>query len=51
MKNLQGRAKQLYKAGYKTPQDLANADPLGLVSAVDHLPRKVAYEIVAAAKV
>lgn len=45
-----GRAKQLYKVGYRTLQDLVNADPVDLVAAVDHLPRRVAYEIIAAAK-
>lgn len=47
----QGRATQLYKAGYKTLKDIVNADPVKLVSSIDHLPRRVAYEIVAAAKV
>lgn len=41
----------MYKAGYRTLKDIVNADPLKLVSSIDHLPRRVAYEIVAAAKV
>lgn len=41
----------MYKAGYKTLKDIVNADPVRLVSSIDHLPRRVAYEIVAAAKV
>ena len=48
---LQGRARQLYKAGYKTLQLVANADPLEIVKSVDHMPKKVAIQIVAAAKV
>lgn len=41
----------MYKAGYKTLKDIINADPLKLVGSIDHLPRRVAFEIVAAAKV
>eukprot|EP00058_Branchiostoma_floridae_P018332 XP_002603821.1 hypothetical protein BRAFLDRAFT_124688 [Branchiostoma floridae] len=47
----QGRARQLYKAGYKTLQDLAHAETESLVQNIQHMPRKVAYQIIAAAKV
>ncbi|XP_066277516.1 helicase POLQ-like isoform X1 [Branchiostoma lanceolatum] len=47
----QGRARQLYKAGYKTLQDLAHAETETLVQNIQHMPRKVAYQIIAAAKV
>ncbi|XP_038066286.1 helicase POLQ-like [Patiria miniata] len=46
----QGRAKQLVRAGYKTLRHLAHADPTQLVQEVEHLPKKVAQQIVAAAK-
>ncbi|XP_022092719.1 helicase POLQ-like isoform X2 [Acanthaster planci] len=46
----QGRAKQLVRAGYKTIRHLAHADPKQLVQEVEHLPKRVAQEIVAAAK-
>lgn len=49
--DVQGRAKQLYNAGYKSLEDVVNATPKALVSAVDHLSFRVAYEIIAAAKV
>ncbi|XP_068082921.1 helicase POLQ-like [Anabrus simplex] len=45
-----GRAKQLYNAGYKTLKDIANADAQSLVKDVDHMPKKVANQIIAAAK-
>ncbi|KDR16820.1 helicase POLQ-like isoform X2 [Zootermopsis nevadensis] len=45
-----GRARQLYKAGYKTLRDVANADPKQMVHSIDHLPKKTANQIVAAAK-
>ncbi|XP_049791288.1 uncharacterized protein LOC126198771 isoform X2 [Schistocerca nitens] len=45
-----GRAKQLYNAGFKTITDVANADPKQLVRMVDHLPTRVAKQIVSAAK-
>ena len=47
----QGRAKQLVNAGYKTLRHLAHADPAELVANIQHLPKKVAHQIVAAAKV
>nr|XP_054763892.1 helicase POLQ-like [Lytechinus pictus] len=46
----QGRAKQLVQAGYKTLHHLAHADHKDLISKIDHLPVKIAKQIVAAAK-
>ena len=46
----QGRAKQLVNAGYKTLRHLAHADPAELVANIQHLPKKVADQIVAAAR-
>ncbi|XP_072021525.1 helicase POLQ-like [Amphiura filiformis] len=46
----QGRAKQLVKAGYKTLRHLAHADINTLVQEVEHMPRKMALQIVSAAK-
>lgn len=51
MFTVQGRARQLYKAGYKTLQDVANADPKQMVHTIDHMSNKVANQITAAAKV
>ncbi|XP_034251162.1 helicase POLQ-like isoform X2 [Thrips palmi] len=45
-----GRARQLYNAGYRSVRDVAAAEPTRLIREVDHMPRKVAYQIVAAAK-
>ncbi|XP_046395540.1 helicase POLQ-like [Ischnura elegans] len=45
-----GRARQLYNAGFKTLQDVANSTPQQLVESIDHLPVKVARQIIAAAK-
>ncbi|OQR66456.1 helicase POLQ-like [Tropilaelaps mercedesae] len=45
-----GRARQLYSAGFKTLSAVAKANPNELVNKVDHLPRKVATQLVAAAK-
>jgi POLQ-like helicase len=49
--NVQGRARQLYKAGYKTLHDVAKADAKQMVCSIDHMPKKVANQIIAAAKV
>ncbi|XP_043192767.1 helicase POLQ-like [Amphibalanus amphitrite] len=46
----QGRARALYAAGYRTLADVANADPEALVRTLDHLPRRVARQIVDSAK-
>ncbi|XP_071452679.1 helicase POLQ-like [Hetaerina americana] len=45
-----GRARQLYNAGFKTLGDVANSTPQQLVNSIDHMPRKVAQQIIAAAK-
>ncbi|XP_036385486.1 helicase POLQ-like [Megalops cyprinoides] len=47
---LEVRAKQLYKAGYKTLAHLANADPNLLVRSVQNLSKRQAKQIVASAK-
>ena len=41
----------MYNAGFRTLSTIASADLEGLVRAVEHLPRKVAKQIVASAKV
>uniref|UniRef100_A0A3P8X7X2 Helicase C-terminal domain-containing protein n=1 Tax=Esox lucius TaxID=8010 RepID=A0A3P8X7X2_ESOLU len=48
---MEGRAKHLYNAGYKTLAHLANADPNILVKTVENLFKKQANQIVASAKV
>ncbi|KAL6078258.1 hypothetical protein STEG23_006515 [Scotinomys teguina] len=47
---LEGRAKQLYSAGYKSVMHLANANPEVLVKSIDHLSRRQAKQIVSSAK-
>lgn len=47
---LEGRAKQLYSAGYTSVMHLANANPEVLVTTIDHLSRRQAKQIVSAAK-
>ncbi|XP_045675927.1 helicase POLQ-like isoform X2 [Phyllostomus hastatus] len=47
---LEGRAKQLYNAGYKSLTHLANADPEVLIRTIDHLSRHQAKQIVSSAK-
>ncbi|XP_043915230.1 helicase POLQ-like [Protopterus annectens] len=47
---LEGRAKQLYSAGYKTVVHVANADPEVLIKNVDHLSRRQARQIITSAK-
>ncbi|XP_040603449.1 helicase POLQ-like isoform X2 [Mesocricetus auratus] len=47
---LEGRAKQLYSAGYKSVTHLANASPEVLVRTIDHLSRRQAKQIVSSAK-
>ncbi|PNJ52464.1 HELQ isoform 4 [Pongo abelii] len=47
---LEGRAKQLYSAGYKSLMHLANANPEVLVRTIDHLSRRQAKRIVSSAK-
>ena len=48
---IQGRARQLYKAGYRSLQHIASADPEQLVRTIEHLPRKVAKQLVTSAQV
>ena len=48
---LQGRARQLYNAGYKSLTHLANANPEVLIRTIDHLSRRQAKQIVSSAKV
>jgi len=46
-----GRARLLYRAGLRSLADVAAADAADLVRRVDHLPHRIAHQIVAAAKV
>ncbi|XP_018331856.1 helicase POLQ-like [Agrilus planipennis] len=46
----QSRAKQLYNAGYKTLQIIAKCDPNELVKNVQFMSKKVANQLIAAAK-
>ncbi|CAB3374017.1 Hypothetical predicted protein [Cloeon dipterum] len=45
-----GRAQQLFKAGYKTLLDVASANPKEMVGKIEHLPTKVANQLVSSAK-
>ncbi|XP_067645253.1 helicase POLQ-like [Eurosta solidaginis] len=45
------RAKQLYSAGFKTIEDIAKCQPIHLVRSVEHMPMKIAKEIISAAKI
>nr|XP_025145568.1 helicase POLQ-like isoform X3 [Bubalus bubalis] len=47
---LEGRARQLYNAGYKSLMHLANANPEVLIRTIDHLSRRQAKQIVSSAK-
>ncbi|XP_005401439.1 PREDICTED: helicase POLQ-like isoform X1 [Chinchilla lanigera] len=47
---LEGRAKQLYSAGYRSLMHLASADPEVLIRTIDHLSRRQARQIVSSAK-
>ncbi|XP_051537645.1 helicase POLQ-like isoform X1 [Myxocyprinus asiaticus] len=47
---MEHRAKQLYKAGYKTLAHLANADPKILVQTIDNLFKRQANQMIASAK-
>lgn len=49
--NFQVRARQFYKAGYKTITSIANATPQELMQNISHLPRQTAVQIIAAANV
>ncbi|KAK4883652.1 hypothetical protein RN001_006971 [Aquatica leii] len=46
----QARAKQLFQAGFKNLQSIAKADPEDLLQAVEFMSRKVANQLIAAAK-
>lgn len=46
-----GRARLLYKAGYRTLTDVAKTNPDELTARVEHLPRRTAQQMIAAAKV
>ncbi|KYM99877.1 Helicase POLQ-like protein [Cyphomyrmex costatus] len=45
-----GRARQLYKAGYKTLQSIAKADPKEIKENIPYLSNKLVLQIIAAAK-
>ncbi|XP_032687366.1 helicase POLQ-like isoform X2 [Odontomachus brunneus] len=45
-----GRARQLYKAGYKTLQSIAKANPRDLKEQIPYLNNKIVAQIIAAAK-
>ncbi|XP_017074147.1 helicase POLQ-like [Drosophila eugracilis] len=45
------RAKQLYAAGFQTIEDIAKVKPAVLVQSLEHMPLRVAKEIVSAAKI
>lgn len=49
--SLQGRAKQLYNAGYKKIEDVARAKPKELVTNIEHMNFRLASQLVSAAKV
>jgi len=46
-----GRARLLHKAGYRTLADVAKTNADELVSRVQHLPKRTALQMIAAAKV
>ncbi|OXU31363.1 hypothetical protein TSAR_014936 [Trichomalopsis sarcophagae] len=45
-----GRAKQLYKAGFKSLQLIAKAKPEDMMDKIEHLPRRVVSQIISSAK-
>ncbi|KAH8320247.1 hypothetical protein KR067_010727 [Drosophila pandora] len=45
------RAKQLYAAGFRTIEDIARIPAMTLVQSVEHMPLRVATEIVSAAQI
>ena len=47
----QGRARQLFSAGYQTPQHLAQATVKDLVDNVEHLYQHAARKLIREAKV
>lgn len=46
-----GRARLLYKAGFRSLTDIAKSSPEELVARVEHLPKRIAQQIISAAKV
>lgn len=48
---LQGRARQLYKAGYRNLQSIAKADAREVKEKIPYLSNKIVMQIIAAAKV
>ncbi|XP_017776106.1 PREDICTED: helicase POLQ-like [Nicrophorus vespilloides] len=46
----QNRARQLFQAGYKTLQSVAKAKPEDLMNAIEYMSRKLANQLIAAAK-
>ncbi|XP_008190461.2 helicase POLQ-like isoform X1 [Tribolium castaneum] len=46
----QSRARQLYNAGYKSIRSIAAANADSLVESIEYLPRRVAKQLIAAAK-
>ena len=48
---LQGKARLLYKAGFKSLQEIAHCEPQDLVSKVDYMSRAQARQIKASATV
>lgn len=47
----QGRAKQLYAAGYKKVDDVARTKSKELVAKIEHMTVRVANQLISAAKV
>ncbi|XP_073838797.1 mutagen-sensitive 301 [Musca autumnalis] len=45
------RARQLYSAGFKSIEDIAKCRPMQLVKSVEHMPLRIAKEIISAAKI
>lgn len=41
----------MYTAGFKTIEDIAKTRPIDLVKSIEHMPMKIAREIISAAKV
>jgi POLQ-like helicase len=46
----QRRAKQLYNAGFKSVRSIAATSAEALVETIEHMPRRVAQQLIAAAK-
>uniref|UniRef100_A0A6G3MM67 Helicase POLQ-like (Trinotate prediction) n=1 Tax=Henneguya salminicola TaxID=69463 RepID=A0A6G3MM67_HENSL len=50
-KLIKARAKQLYKAGYKTVSEVASAESENLITTIPHLSRRQAASIISSARV